>query len=394
MKKKMVAVLLAVVLSMMLTACTGKADSDKENESKISEDTGENAGEGKKEGIDESKEAGGAEESGKYMKDFDADEYVTLGNYKGVEISLEEPTVTEDYLEGYIEYVLQNSAIATPVEDRPVEMGDVVNIDYIGKLDGVAFEGGSAEGFDLTIGSGQFIDGFEDGCIGMEIGETKDVEATFPDPYTNNPDLAGKVAVFTVTVNSISVTEVPELTDEYVQSLGLEECSNVEEYRSYLYDVLLEQEKESYEADKADLAYQTVAAGCEFKDAPEGIVSRMNDTLVSNLTSYAGMYGVDLGTYVANVYGGTKENYEETLLKQSQMMAQHYLMMQAIADKEGLTVSEEELEEEIAKEAAEYGYETAEEYRNLIDVEAFREYLLTQKVLDFLAENAVVVSAE
>lgn len=385
MKKKILAVLLTVAVSMMAVACGDKASEEQDTET--AEETTETAQQ-------DTTAAEAVTAVGGYMKDLNAEEYVTLGEYKGVEVTLDEPEITEEYLDGYIEYVQQNNAVSTPVTDRAVEMGDVVNIDYVGKIDGVAFDGGSAEGYDLTIGSGQFIDGFEDGCIGMEVGETKDVEATFPDPYKNNPDLAGKVAVFTVTVNSISVEEIPELTDEYVQSLSLEGCTNVEEYRAYVYDVLLEQQQESYESDKADLVYEKVAAACEFKDAPEAMVTRMNNTLTSNLSSYAAMYGVDLGTYVSAAYGGEAEDYETTLLQQSQMMAQHYLMMQAIADREGLTVSDEELEEQLTMEAQDYGYETVEEYKSLVDVEAFREYLMTQKVLTFLGENAVVVPAE
>lgn len=385
MKKKMLAVLLTVAVSMTVVACGGKATEEQGTEAV--EETTETAQQ-------DTTAAEAVTAVGGYMKDLNAEDYVTLGEYKGVEVTLEEPEITEEYLDGYIEYVQQNNAVSTPVTDRAVEMGDVVNIDYVGKIDGVAFDGGSAQGSDLTIGSGQFIDGFEDGCIGMKVGETKDVEATFPDPYKNNPDLAGKVAVFTVTVNSISVEEIPELTDEYVQSLSLEGCTNVEEYRAYVYDVLLEQQKESYESDKADLAYEKVAAECEFKDAPEAMVTRMNNTLTSNLSSYASMYGVDLGTYVSAMYGGTAEEYETTLLEQSKMMAQHYLMMQAIADREGLSVSDEELEEQLSQEAQDYGYETVEEYKSLVDVEAFREYLMTQKVLAFLGENAVAVPAE
>lgn len=374
MKKKLLAVMLAMALSMVFTACGSKEEKSTESSEETESDTEDHA-------------------AVQYMKDLNAADYVTLGNYKGVEVALDEPEVSDEYLEGYIDYVLQNSPISIPVEGRAVEMGDVVNIDYEGKLDGVAFEGGTAKGYDLTIGSGRFIDGFEDGCIGMEVGETKDVEAVFPDPYSNNPDLAGKTAVFTVTVNSISIEEIPELTDEYVQSLELEECSNVEEYRAYVYDVLLEQQMSSYNSEKADLAYQAVAAACDFKDAPEGMITRMNNTLTANMSSYASLYGADIGTYVADVYGGTSENYEETLLEQSRMMAQHYLMMQAIADQEGLTVSDEELEEEISLEASSYG-ESAEAYREMIDVEAYREYLMTQKVMNFLSDNAVVVSAE
>ena len=385
MKKKMLAVLLTVAVSMTAVACGDKASEEQGTETV--KETTETAQQ-------DTTAAEAVTAVGGYMKDLNAEDYVTLGEYKGVEVTLDEPEITDEYLDGYIEYVQQNNAVSTPVTDRAVEMGDVVNIDYVGKIDGVAFDGGSAQGSDLTIGSGQFIDGFEDGCIGMKVGETKDVEATFPDPYKNNPDLAGKVAVFTVTVNSISVEEIPELTDEYVQSLSLEGCTNVEEYRAYVYDVLLEQQQESYESDKADLAYEKVAAECEFKDAPEAMVTRMNNTLTSNLSSYASMYGVDLGTYVSAMYGGTAEEYETTLLEQSKIMAQHYLMMQAIADREGLSVSDEELEEQLSQEAQDYGYETVEEYKSLVDVEAFREYLMTQKVLAFLGENAVAVPAE
>ena len=385
MKKKMLAGLLTVAVSMTSVACGDKA-SEEQGTATVKETT-ETAQQ-------DTTAAEAVTAVGGYMKDLNAEDYVTLGEYKGVEVTLDEPEITDEYLDDYIEYAQQNNAVSTPVTDRAVEMGDVVNIDYVGKIDGVAFDGGSAQGSDLTIGSGQFIDGFEDGCIGMKVGETKDVEATFPDPYKNNPDLAGKVAVFTVTVNSISVEEIPELTDEYVQSLSLEGCTNVEEYRAYVYDVLLEQQQESYESDKADLAYEKVAAECEFKDAPEAMVTRMNNTLTSNLSSYASMYGVDLGTYVSAMYGGTAEEYETTLLEQSKMMAQHYLMMQAIADREGLSVSDEELEEQLSQEAQDYGYETVEEYKSLVDVEAFREYLMTQKVLAFLGENAVAVPAE
>lgn len=383
MKKKMWLAALAVTVSMILAAC----GSDQEK-------TQDGDGQAKESVETENTEDSAESAQDRYLKDLNAADYVTLGTYKGVEVAIDEPEVTEEHLESYIDYVLANSAVSVPVTDRTVETGDVVNIDYEGKFDGVAFEGGTAQGYDLTIGSGRFIEGFEDGCIGMEIGETRDVEATFPDPYTNNPDYAGKTAVFTVTVNSISVEEIPELTDEYVQSLGLEECSDVEEYKAYVYDVLVQEQQASYDSRKSDLAYEAVAAECEFKDAPAGMIERMNNTLVANLTSYANMYGADLGTYVSAVYGGTTEDYEETLLAQSSMMAQHYLMMQAIADAEGLTVSDEELEEELIKEAADYGYETADEYRELIDVEAFREYLMTQKVLEFISDNAVAVPVQ
>lgn len=325
-----------------------------------------------------------------YLKDITVADFVTLGQYEGIELEMESPEVSDEYLEGYIQFMLANNPVYEQVTDRAVEMGDVVNIDYEGKLDGVAFEGGTAQGTNLGIGSGSFIEGFEEGCVGMEIGETRDVEAFFPDPYSRNPDLAGKTAVFTVTVNSISVPQTPELTDEYVAGLGIENCQSVEEYREFVHDILLEQQQSSFEDNKINLVVEQAAENAQIKEAPAGMVERMYSTLLANVTSYARMYGMEIGEFVAGEYGGEAESYEATLREQAETMAKRYLLMQAIAEEEGLVISDKELEEEIAAEAESYGYETAEEYREAIDVEAFREYLMTQKVIEFLADSALV----
>ncbi len=325
-----------------------------------------------------------------YMKDFKAADYVKLGEYKGVEITLAEPEVTAEEIEQYVNYTLEAAAVSVPVTDRAVETGDITNIDYEGKMDGVAFEGGTAQGYNLTIGSGQFIPGFEDGVVGMEIGETKDIEVTFPDPYINNPDMAGKPAVFTVKVNSINKKEIPELTDEFVAGLEMEGYSTVEEFKTFVSEALMEQKQADYQAQKGNMAIQSAAALCEFKEIPSGMIDRMNETLTNNIGSYASMYGMDIRSYVAAVYGGTEDGFQDTLLEQTKLMAQQYVMMQAIADKEGISITDEELNEMLEAEAELYDYETAEEYKETIDVEAYREYLITTQVMDFLAENAVV----
>lgn len=327
----------------------------------------------------------------KYLKDFKADRFVTVGDYKNVEVELAQPEVTDEYLDQYIEYILMNNPISTPVTGRPAQLGDVANIDYEGKLDGVAFEGGTAKGTDLSLGSGRFIDGFEDGVVGMEIGETKDLELTFPDPYDNNPDLAGKAVIFTVTLNSLSEQEIPELTDAYVADLGMEECKTAEDYRNYIHEGLLEQETERFEQEKLNETIVKLEEEAEFKAAPEGMVNRMSDTLIANISSYAQVYGMDIGDYVAAVYGGNAEEYETTLREQASLMAQRYIMLAAIAEKEGISVTDEELEEKLSEEAEGYGY-TTEEYTEGMDKEAYREYLLVEKVMDYLGENVTVNS--
>lgn len=394
MKKKFLAVMAALMVMGAFAACGSK-----DTEGAANEDTGEAVNEDTAGAVDEQagEGMGGSEEGLKYLSDFDARNYVTLGEYKGVAVDVDVQKVTEEDLQYWIEYILSYDAETVEVTDRSVEAGDTVNIDYEGKLDGEAFQGGTAQGADLTIGSGSFIEGFEDGIIGMEIGETRNLKLSFPDPYKSNPDLAGKPVVFTVTVNSITRQEIPELTDEYVAGLGAEEYSTVEEFRNYMNDLLLEQTQTNFENEKMNAALEKAEANAVFEEVPAGMLSRMNDTLTSNIAAYAYMYGMNIGDYVAYAYGGTAETYQDVLLEQARITAQRYIMLAAIADIEGIEVTDAELEESISAEAAgyaDYGYESEEAYKETIDAEAYREYLLIQRVADFLGENAVLSGGE
>lgn len=322
-----------------------------------------------------------------YLKDFEASGYVTLGDYKNVEVSLEDPVVTDEDVDQSVEYILQTRPVSTPVTGRAAELGDVANIDFVGKLDGVAFDGGTGAGYDLALGSGSFIAGFEDGVVGMEIGETRDLDLAFPDPYDRNPDLAGAAVVFTVTLNSLSTQEPAQLNDEFVEGLMIEGCSNVEEFKEYVRDNLMESQMQQYQQNRENAIVEELEKIMTYKDVPEGMVNRMTETLLANITAYAQMYGADVSEYVANVYGGTPENYEDTLKEQASMMAQRYIMLAAIAKEEGIEVSEAELEEQLKQEAEDYGYESVEEYTEGMDKEAYREYLLVDKTIEFLGEN-------
>lgn len=386
MKKIFLTVIMILTLTGIMAGCGSK-----ETGEPASEVSGENSGGGQagEMGEDTDRQDQNADERA-YLKDFNAGDYVALGQYKGVEIALEAPEVTEESVDEYMGYVLSTHAQSVPVTDRSAQSGDIVNVDFEGKLDGVAFEGGSAKGFNLTIGAGGFIAGFEDGMIGMEIGETKDVDLTFPDPYQNNPDLSGCDVVFTFTMNSISEQILPELTDEFVAELGVEGCATVEDYRKFIHDGLMEQAQAAFEEEKISAAIAAVEEHTTFKEAPEGMIKRMKETLVETVSAYAQMYGMEVADYVAAAYGGTADAYEDTLLKQAGMMAQRYLMVGAIADAEGIAITDEELNEILASEAEQFGYESVEEYTEEIDVESYREYLLVQKVVEFLAENAVV----
>lgn len=322
-----------------------------------------------------------------YLSGINVADYVTLGEYKGIEVSVDAPVVTDEYLDSYIDYVLQSNMVTTEITDRPVEEGDIVNIDYEGKIDGVAFDGGTAQGYDLTIGSGTFIDGFEDGLIGAETGETVDVNVTFPENYQGE-EVAGKDAVFTVTVNSISVQTLPELTDEFVQGLDVG-VNTVEEYRQYAYDLLMEEEQATHDSNAEIAVLEAVMAGSQIQAPPEDMTNRYYNRIIDNMTYYASLYGYDLETFLS--MQGTSE---DAIRESAAQAGQEIIVMQAIADAEGLSVTDEELDAEIETNAGSLGYDDVEEYRASLDVEGYREYMMSEKVLNFLLENAVVTDVE
>ena len=366
----------AALLGALVTGC-GNADTDTAESTQESVVESENAAEAETE--DFGPEA--------YLSGINVADYVTLGEYTGVEVSVDAPVVTDEYLDSYIDYVLQSNMVKTEITARPVEEGDIVNIDYEGKIDGVAFDGGTAQGYDLTIGSGAFIDGFEDGLIGAQSGETLDVNVTFPEDYRGE-EVAGKDAVFTVTVNSISVESLPELTDEFVQGLDVG-VNTVEEYRQYAYDLLMEEEQNTHDSNAEVAILEAVMANSELQDPPEDMTNRYYSRMIDNMTYYASMYGYDLETFLS--IQGTSE---DAIRESSVQAGQEIITMQAIAEAEGLSVTDEELDAEIESNAGSLGYDDVEEYRASLDVEGYREYMMSEKVLDFLLENAVVTDVE
>ena len=210
--KKRTAYLLILSLILSLTGCGG---------------TGGSAG-----------NAGGAaaasQSENSALDTADLSKLVTLGQYKNLELSVNSAKVTQEDIDAQIENALSSEAEQVEVTNRAVKEGDIVNIDYEGKKDGVAFDGGTAQGYDLTIGSGTFIDGFEDGLIGAKIGDTLDLNLTFPENY-GAAELAGQDVVFTVKVNSIKEEKLPELTDELAKKIN-PEVKNVDEFKAYIKD--------------------------------------------------------------------------------------------------------------------------------------------------------------
>ncbi len=367
MKKKTLGFLAAVLSVCMLAGCGAK-------------DTGDGS----------NTETGTGTES-TALKDMDVDKYVTLGEYKGLEVSVDTVEVDEDEWNKLVNNVYYGNITAENggITDRAVETGDTVNIDYEGKKDGVAFDGGTAQGYDLTIGSGNFIAGFEDGLIGVMPGETVDLDLSFPEVYPNNPDLAGQPVVFTVTVNFIEPEQDGVLSDEVISNFGIDGVTNEEELRQYAYDYLNENAQQNYESNVDQAVMDAFMANNTFTSVPEALVQKYSDAAESSITSMASAYGVDGDTFTQYYYG---QDLASFLATYSEEAAKQDIALQAVANREDLNISDEELDQILLDRATAAGYDTIEEYIGETSKEDYREYFLYDKVTDYLVENAKITN--
>ncbi len=325
-----------------------------------------------------------------YLSGITAADYVELPNYNAIPIEEAAPSVSDTYVDTYIQYQLTSNTQKVEITSRDdVEDGDIANIDYVGKIDGEEFDGGSATGYDLTIGSGSFIDGFEDGLIGAKVGETVTLNLKFPDDYSNE-DVAGKDVQFDVTINKIQENKTPELDDTFVQSQNIDGVSTVDEYRDYCYDYLMEQAQSTYDSDIQNKIVSWLEDNTTFKkDPPEEMVDRWNTTYTENMTATAEAYGLDLATYMSYM-GSSDDTYEDDIKEYATSAAKLYIIMQAIADQEHISISKSQLKTALSNAAASAGYSSLDDYRKEVDVKAYKEYMMEQKVLEFLTGNAVV----
>ena len=315
--------------------------------------------------------------------------YVKLGEYKGLTVSAPDTTVSEGEIEDTIMAALESQATKDPVTDRAVQDGDIVNIDYAGTKDGVSFDGGTGTN-DLTIGSGTFIDGFEDGIIGMKTGETKDLNLTFPADYSKS-DLAGQDVVFKVTVNSISVNNVPKLTDEIVPKLNAN-CKTVDEYMGAVKKSLEDDKKQTAEnKEKSELMEKAVSnASCDEEKLPKWLVSQNQTQYTESITSFAKQYGLTMDQYL-QATGSTQAQFDEQAEKYGREISKQQLVTYAIADAEKIALSANELDTAYKNYAAQYGTDV-DTLKTQIDEETLSEYLLSEHVSDFLLKNAKITT--
>ena len=316
---------------------------------------------------------------------------VTLGEYKGLEVAKADTTVTDEEVEAELKKEQEKNARTINVEDRPAADGDTVTLDFEGSVDGVPFDGGKAENYDLTVGSGSFIPGFEDQLVGVKIGEEVHVKVTFPEDY-HAKDLAGKDAVFKCKVNEIHVKEVPEADDDFAQDIS--EFDTLAEYKEDIRKNLMEQkEKEAKAAKEAAVVAKVV------ENATMEIPDAMVDTQVRNMADDFARRIQSQGLTVDQYFqftGMTAEKLFEQMRPDALKRIQNSLVLEAVAKAENIEISDERVEEELQKMADAYKMEL-DKVKSLMDdaaIDQMKDDLAIQAAVDLVRDAAKEVEAK
>ncbi len=310
---------------------------------------------------------------------------VTLGEYKGLEVPKAEIEVTEEEIQKEIDKERENNARTIDVDDRAVANGDMIKLDFDGSVDGVPFAGGKAENYDLTVGSGSFIPGFEDQLVGAEIGKELDVTVTFPEEY-HAKELAGKEAVFKCKVNEIKVKELPEADDEFAQDVS--EFDTLAEYKEDLKKKLTEKKEAA-----AKNAKETAAVEKAVENATMDIPAAMIDSQVRNMAEDFARRLQSQGLSVEQYFqftGMTAEKMLEQMRPEAEKRIKNSLTLEAIAAKENFEIADEKVEEELQKMADMYKMEIdkVKELLGETGIEQMKADLKIQAAVDLLRDSA------
>lgn len=319
--------------------------------------------------------------------------YVELGEYKGIEYTKTVAEVTDENIQERLDSFVSGLSESEDITDRAVEDGDIANIDFVGTMDGEEFEGGSGEGYDLTIGSDTFIEGFESGLIGHNIGEEVSLDLTFPDDY-NSEDLAGKDVNFKVTINSISVENTPELTDALVKENT--DYDTIDAYKDSIREELEASNEESAEQQAKSDIFNKAVENSKINGYDEAEVKQLVDDEFDNFKQTAQTYESYGYSYedvlAANGYE-TEDELKEGITEYVKNYLNQKMVLYCIADKEGIKVTSEETDKKVQEYMDTYQVETKEEVYDYLGDDYFEVAILSEKVIDFLKENAVLVDS-
>lgn len=383
MKKRAIMISMLLVMALSVTGCsqktatkdkdtkteeTAKTDDAKETESDNTEDTSEDT-----------------PTTAELMAGIDVEKCVTLGDYKGVTVEKTIQSVTDEDVQNEIDNALANY----PVEvDQAAKEGDTVNIDYVGKIDGEEFDGGSDQGADLKLGSGKFIDGFEDGLIGARKGETRTLNLTFPEDYTQ--DLAGKAVEFTVTVNAVK-EPLSEPTDQWVAD-NIEGYDNIADYKAGIRSEQEESNEQTAENQVRYAAWTQVIDNCTINEYPETLVEVGKKLYKQQVETYAKYAGMELDAYIESS-GLTQEEYQSNMEEYGKNVAAQALVCQAICNKEGFAIGDDDYQKALQDMLTEYGC-TEEELIQTYGQDNVEQSIMLNRVSNLIMENANVTEVQ
>ena len=325
----------------------------------------------------------------KPYSNYDLSEYVKVGQYKGLEMEAIKVSVSDEEVDAQVETNVENTKTTEKKKEGKVAKKDKVNIDYEGKINGKTFDGGSAEGYDLTIGSGSFIDGFEDGLIGKKVGSTQELKLKFPDDYQEE-DVAGKDVVFTVKINYISEDVIPEYNDAWVAKNS--DVKTVSDYEKLIKDQLLEDKEEEAKNTKISELWSEVTENSEVLKYPEEEVNTYIEEIENQYQTMADSYGLELKDLWEQYGIESEEDYDAQNKEAAQAYVKEQMILYSIAEQEDLSYSKDE-EEELRDAIDKAGY-TEETFKQNYgqDIDSYVEAALTfQKVGEFLFDNAKTV---
>ena len=383
MKKRAIMISMLLVMALSVTGCsqktatkdkdtkteeTAKTDDAEETESDNTEDTSEDT-----------------PTTAELMAGIDVEKCVTLGDYKGVTVEKTIQSVTDEDVQNEIDNALANY----PVEvDQAAKEGDTVNIDYVGKIDGEEFDGGSDQGADLKLGSGKFIDGFEDGLIGARKGETRTLNLTFPEDYTQ--DLAGKAVEFTVTVNAVK-EPLSEPTDQWVAD-NIEGYDNLADYKAGIRSEQEESNEQTAENQVRYAAWTQVIDNCTINEYPETLVEVGKKLYEQQVETYAKYAGMELDAYIESS-GLTQEEYQSNMEEYGKNVAAQALVCQAICDKEGFAIGDDDYQKVLQDMLTEYGC-TEDELIQTYGQDNVEQSIMLNRVSNLILENANVTEVQ
>lgn len=314
-----------------------------------------------------------------------AKKYVTLGEYKNLDVDLTVSTITDKAVEEEIQSTLEQNAENQEVTDRTtVQEGDIVNINMTATVDGEDFDDANLEDSDYTLGYNEYGEDFDKAFIGKNKGDTFDLTVTLPSDYSDDT-YAGKEAAFNITINKIEKSVVPELNDEFVQSVS-DDCKTVDEYRKYVKEDLQKTADDDNESSAKEDLMALAVENATIKGSSDDIYNLYYNQLVNDYTSYAQQWGMTFDNFISQFMGMDEESFKDFVLDQ----VYDIQVAMAIADKEKLTVSDKEYKTLLKQYAEDYGWDSTDELEKAYSKEYLKNNMTRDKVLDFLFENANV----